>query len=411
MAFRIIFTNLTKHLKPQTSPTHLFSTLTSPAQSFRSIKSTIKSHRDPEKIAQLITSPSPVATFRRHRPLLRLAVLKLHRYNRPELIEKVINSVVASVSHDQLNSETFWTYIVVLYGEIGMIGNAHKVFDEMLERRETCSVSEKAVCAMLEVYLRNGVYDSRFQRVFSEVKEKVGVRVGVKSYNLVMRAFCEGGEIGLARKLVEKMESEEGLVPDIESYNVLLEAYLEKGGTSGFDWVVSEVLSRGLEGNLVTYNCRIMRLCKSKEVVKARELLEEMVRKGVKPNADSYNTIILWFCKVGDLESAKKVLERMVKDGYVLQPSIGYFILLRGMVEAGEFEAGVETCREILKKNWIPPFETMKGLISGLVQMSKVEAAKEVVEVMKKKLRGSAADSWKKLEATLPLPLVNKDTL
>lgn len=319
----------------------------------------------------------------------------------------MINSVVASVSNDQLNSETFWTYIVVLYGEIGMIRNAHKVFDEMLHRKETCPVSEKAVCAMLEVYLRNRVYDSRFQRVFSEVKEKVGVRVGVKSYNLVMRAFCEGGEIGLARKLVEKMENEGGVEPDIESYNVLLGAYLEKGGTSGFDWAVSEVLSKGLEGNSVTYNLRIMRLCTSKEVVKARELLDEMVTKGVKPNAESYNTIILWFCKVGDLESAKKVLERMVKDGHVLQPSIGYFILLRGMVEEGEFEAGLETCREILKKNWIPPFETMKGLINGLVQMSKVEAAKGVVEDMKKKLKGSAADSWKKLEATLPPPLVN----
>lgn len=322
-----------------------------------------------------------------------------------------MNCVIASSSDDQLNSETFWTYIVGLYGEVGMVGNAHQVFDRMLHRRETCPVSEEAVCAMLEVYLRNGVCDSRFHEVFSELKEKLGVCAGVKTYNLVMRAFCKGGEIGLARKLVEKMGREGDVVPDIESYNVLLSAYLEKGGTSGFDWAVNEVLSKGLEGNLVTYNCRITKLCKSKEVVKAKNLLDEMVMKGVKPNADSYNMIILWFCKVGDLISAKNVLERMVADGYVLQQSRGYFVLMRAMVEKGEFESGLETYKEILKKNWIPPFETMKGLINGLVQMSKVEAAKEVIEDMNKKLRGSAVDSWKRLEATLPPPLVNNSAV
>ncbi|KAL1803625.1 hypothetical protein ACET3Z_032272 [Daucus carota] len=410
MTLRILVSKLS-NLKTQTKPSHFFSTLSSPTQSFRSIKSIIKSQKDPEKIAHLFTSPSPVATYRRHRPLLRLAVLKLSRLQRPELVEKIINSVIASSSDDQLNLESFWTHIVVLYGEVGMIENAHHVFERMLHRKETCPVSEKAVCAMLEAYLSSGVCDSRFHKVFSEVKEKVGVCAGVRSYNLVMRAFCEGGEIGLARKLVEKMGMEGGVGTDIESYNVLLGAYLEKGGTSGFDWAVNEVLSRGLEGNLVTYNYRIMWLCKTKEVVKARDLLDEMVKKGVKPNADSYNTIILWSCKVGDLESAKKVLERMVKDGYVLQRSLGYFILLRGMVEAGEFEPGLDIFRESLKKNWIPPFETMKGLIIGLVQMSKVESAKQVVEETGKKLRGSAADSWKKLEATLPPPLVNNSTV
>lgn len=292
-----------------------------------------------------------------------------------------------------------------------MIGHAHQVFDKMLHRRKTCPVSEKSICAILDVYLSNKIYDFRFHRVFSEVQEKLDVSAGVKAYNLVLRAFCDGNEIGLARKLIEKMGNEGNVVPDIESFNVLLGAYLEKGGTSGFDWVVNEILNRGLEGNLVTYNYRILRLCKSKEVTKAKDLLDEMATKGVKPNVDSYTTIILWFCKVRDLESAKMVLERMVTDGYVSQPCIGYFILMRGMVEEGEFDSGLETCREILKRNWIPPFEAMKGLINGLVQMSKVEAAKEVVEDMKKKLRGSAADSWKKMEATLPSALVNNSAV
>lgn len=60
-------------------------------------------------------------------------------------------------------------------------------------------------------------------------------------------------------------------------------------------------------------------------------------------------------------------------------------------------------CKEIIRRKWVPPFEAMDGLVKGLVEMSKVEAAKEVVEKMKKRLKGNAADSWKTHEAALPL--------
>lgn len=45
----------------------------------------------------------------------------------------------------------------------------------------------------------------------------------------------------------------------------------------------------------------------------------------------------------------------------------------------------------------------MEGLVRGLVCISKVEEAKEVVEKTKKMLKGPAMDSWGKIEAALSL--------
>ncbi|XP_022934713.1 pentatricopeptide repeat-containing protein At1g61870, mitochondrial-like [Cucurbita moschata] len=128
-----------------------------------------------------------------------------------------------------------------------------------------------------------------------------------------------------------------------------------------------------------------------------------MVSKGVKPNSSSYDAIIHGYGNVGDIELATKVLKSMLEDGHVSPSSRIYYSLIRSMVKEGEFDLALETCREIIKRRWVPPFEAMEGLVRGLVCISKVEEAKEVVEKTKKMLKGPAMDSWGKIEAALSL--------
>lgn len=290
--------------------------------------------------------------------------------------------------------------MIIYYSEAGMVGDALQLFDKLVQHKP-CPFTQKLLCSVLSVYLANGIYDDRFHQAFNSVPIQLGVSHSVKSYNLALKAYCEAKEIDSARALIVKMESLGNVAPDIESYNLLLGAYLGKGGKNGFDEVVKEILNKGLEGNLTTYNYRILRLCRSKEGARAKKLLDEMISKGVKPNSATYDAIVTCFCKVGDFESAKKVLDRMGSDGCAWPPS--YFNVMRQMVEEEEFQLALDLCKEILSRKWVPPFETMEGLVNGLVKMSKKEEAKEVVEEIKSRLKGPAADAWVKVEASLPL--------
>ncbi|KAK5786523.1 hypothetical protein PVK06_041160 [Gossypium arboreum] len=62
----------------------------------------------------------------------------------------------------------------------------------------------------------------------------------------------------------------------------------------------------------------------------------------------------------------------------------------------------LEMSKEIIKRKWVPSFEAMEGLVKGLVERSKSEKAKQVVEKMKKRLK-DVLESWGKIEAALPL--------
>nr|XP_043609670.1 pentatricopeptide repeat-containing protein At1g61870, mitochondrial-like [Erigeron canadensis] len=405
MAMAAYISRITKLSISKQTPLRPFSSSSSSSPqfpSFRLLKSAIKSETDPLKIATLFESSIPIPTFRRYRPLFDLSVHKLTRSKRFDLVDRILSNTISSSPVSQLGSEGFWLRIVMLYSKAGMVDNALQVFDKMLERKK-CEVTEKSLCGVLSVLLDNKIYDEKLWKSCEEFVKKTGVKPGVKACNLMLKGYCKGGRVDEAAALVTKMESEGGVKPDIGSYNVLLGAYLDSGKKSDFDMVVKRINERGLEGNLVTYNHRILRFCKSKECVRAKKLLDEMISKGVEPDSSSYNAIIFGFCKVGDLESARNVLEKMVNDGFVKAPSFGYYTLMKHMVEEGEFNDGLEICKDIVKNRWVPPFEATKLLVNGLVKESKADEAKEIVGKFKTQLRGSALESWGKIEASLPI--------
>lgn len=290
----------------------------------------------------------------------------------------------------------------MLYSQAGMVDNALKVFDEMLQRK-SCKFTEKSLCGVLSVMIDNKIYDEKFNQTYEAFVKKLGVSPGVKSFNLILKGYVKGGRVDDAWAMINEMESKGNVKPDIDSYNVVLGGYLESGKKSGFDMVAKQVVERGLDPNLVTYNHRIMRYCKSKECVRAKKLLDEMISKGVQPDSSSYNAVIFGFCKVGDFESARKVLEKMVSDGYVKTTSFGYYTLMKHMVDEGEFDGGLKICKDIIQKKWVPPFEATKILVNGLVKDSKADEAREIVGNFKNRLRGSALESWGKIEASLPI--------
>ncbi|KAK1416355.1 hypothetical protein QVD17_32146 [Tagetes erecta] len=384
----------------QQNPIRTFSSSSTSLSSFRDLKSAIKSEQDPLKVANLFESSISIPTFRRYRPLFTLSVHKLSRSKRFDLIDRILSKSITVSPSSQLASEGFWLRIVMLYSQAGMVDNALQVFDEMLQRKN-CKATEKSLCGVLSVMLDNKIYDEKFNQTYEAFVKKLGVSPGIKSFNLILKGYVKGGRVDDAWALVNEMESKGNVKPDIDSYNVLLGGYLDSGKKSAFDMVVKQVVEKGLEPNLVTYNHRIMRYCKSKECVRAKKLLDEMISKGVKPDSSSYNAVIFGFCKVGDFDSARKVLEKMVSDGYVKTTSFGYYTLMKHMVEEGEIDGGLKICKDIIQKKWVPPFEATKILVNGLVKDSKADEAKEIVGNLKKRLRGSALESWGKIEASL----------
>ncbi|KAL3718084.1 hypothetical protein ACJRO7_003252 [Eucalyptus globulus] len=374
-----------------------------PFPSFRAVKSAILAESNPDKLAELFEQSSRFPTFRRHRPLYHLSFQKLAKARRLDLVDRLVLNQISQGGDapSSLRSEGFWIRLMMVYSNAGMVDEAMRTFDRAREAKR-CDVSEKSLCAVLSVHLNNGSI-GRVHELFEKLPRELGVTPAAAAHNLVLKAFVKDGDTEAARAWLAEMEARHQVIPNIDSYNILLGAYLKNGDFSAFDRVVKEILGKGLECNVTAYNLRIARLCKNKECARANKLLAEMIARGVKPNSACYNVVIDGFARLGDFESAKKVLDGMVRDGHVAPCSFTYYTLLQGMLREGEFDSGLEMCKEIVKRRWVPPFEAMQSLIDGLLKASKGEEAKDIVEKMKRRLKGKSLESWGKIEAALPL--------
>ncbi|KAL4186179.1 hypothetical protein AMTRI_Chr09g32500 [Amborella trichopoda] len=361
----------------------------------KNARSRIRSAGSPEEAFEVFRKASKSPRFRHDRAAFSAFVQKLAGYERFDLIEQALES------HKKPPfslMEGFIIRLILLYSEAGMVDKALDTFYQMDELE--CPRSEKSFSATLSGLLSNKRFDD-VHRLFDEIPSKFGISPTVFTYDIIIRAFCEEHLLDSAFEMLGKMEKI-GIKPDVVSYNTLIDGFLRAGDQTRVDELLKEMTEKGCAPDLVTYNLRILGFCKDKESVKAQALLEEMRSRGIRPNSRSYNAVIFGFYKEGNLEEARRVYESIPKGDE--SPNSGtYFMLIQFEIEHGNYETALELCKKSIKRKWIPPFFTMKSLIDGLVKISKVDEAKAIVEEMKKKFSGSAADSWMKVETTISL--------
>ncbi|KAI4373099.1 hypothetical protein MLD38_011262 [Melastoma candidum] len=390
--------------------------ISTPFPSFRAAKSAILAERDPDALFSLFSSNSVFPTFLHHRRLFDISFTRLSLAKRGDLVERLLLDIVNDVAPRKPSDtrgaigspdltrfaklEGFWIRIMMLYAKAGLVDQAMGVVN-LVKEKNCCPVTEKVLCAVLSVHLQNDKLED-LGNLLNTTSRNLSVTPTVLSHNLVLKGLVKKGDLDAAKHWVKDMKSKGGNeMPNMNSYCHLMDGHLKIGDFASFDQLLKEVTEMGLVWSVTTYHLKVVRLCNNKECVRANNVLIEMLEKGIKPSSASYNIVIDGFARLGDFESAKKVLERMESDCYTRPCSAAYFSLIRNMVRKGEIDSALEVFKQIAKRKWVPPSVVVKGLVDGLVERTRAEEAKEVIETTKKRLKGKAMGSWGKIETLL----------
>ncbi|KAM2469089.1 hypothetical protein PS1_010704 [Malus domestica] len=98
--------------------------------------------------------------------------------------------------------------------------------------------------------------------------------------------------------------------------------------------MVSEMVSKGIDPDEITYNSLISCLCRDRMVNEAIGLLVDMESGGFQPTVISYNIVLLGLCKTRRIVDAIEVLAAMVEKG--CRPNeTTYTLLIEGIGFAG----------------------------------------------------------------------------
>ncbi|CAD6999056.1 leucine-rich PPR motif-containing protein, mitochondrial [Ceratitis capitata] len=135
---------------------------------------------------------------------------------------------------------------------------------------------------------------------------------------------------------------------DISHYNALLRVYLENEHQFSPTDFLSEIESKNIEPNRVTYQRLIARYCQQGDIDGATRILEFMRSKNLPVNENVFNSLILGHSQANDLESAKGILTVMKQAN--LEPSADtYTTLLCCYARHGDIDAILNTLDECEK--------------------------------------------------------------
>ncbi|XP_037957314.1 leucine-rich PPR motif-containing protein, mitochondrial [Teleopsis dalmanni] len=132
---------------------------------------------------------------------------------------------------------------------------------------------------------------------------------------------------------------------DISHYNALLRVYLENEHQFSPTDFLSEIESKNIEPNRVTYQRLITRYCQQGDIEGATRILEFMREKNLPVNENVFNSLILGHSQANDLESAKGILTVMAQAGLELSADT-YTTLLCAFGRHGDIESILKTLEE-----------------------------------------------------------------
>ncbi|XP_048569536.1 pentatricopeptide repeat-containing protein At1g77405 [Triticum urartu] len=204
-------------------------------------------------------------------------------------------------------------------------------------------------------------------------------------HNTLLAALCRNGRFKEARFLLDQMERPGARCrPDSYTYTVLISWYCRIGAGTGCRKAARRRIyeagrlfrrmgEKGLEPDVVTYNCYINGLCKTYRVERAHEVFDEMVKKGCLPNRVTYNSFVRYYCAVNKVDKAVEWMREMVARGHGMATSSTYTPLIHSLYESGRIGDARRFMIEMAESGHLPREHTYK-LVKDATEKADEEA-------------------------------------
>ncbi|KAI4298667.1 hypothetical protein L6164_032200 [Bauhinia variegata] len=352
----------------------------------------LKNEENPERILDICRAATLTDT-NLDKFALSLSISRLSESNYFEGIRQLLEELK---TRPGLRNERFLSHAIALYGEANMLDHAIRSFEQMDELGIPRSAKSLEALILACVLAKNY---KEVSRIYVEFPKIYGIEPNLYVYNLVIKAFCESGSSSSAYSILAEMDKKNVKPNDITFGNMFVGFYKEEK-LEDVEKVLKLMEEYGIRPGVDMYNIRIKSLCTLNRSSDAKALVDGMISRGIEPNSVTYRRLIHGFCLEGNLEEANKLFTDIKGRGR--KPDVEcYFDLIHFLCLRGDFEAALDICRESMKQDWFPNFETMRILVKGLASISKVDDARRLIKKIKKKFKSNTT-RWNEIEAGLP---------
>ncbi|KDP39911.1 hypothetical protein JCGZ_03442 [Jatropha curcas] len=243
-------------------------------------------------------------------------------------------------------------------------------------RAEKCVVSVKTFKIVLNL-CKEGRLANEALLVLRKMPE-FDLRADTNVYNIVIRLFCDKGNMDMAQKLMEEM----GLIdlyPDMVTYISMIKGFSDVGRLDEASRLFKLMRGHGCLPNVVAYSTLLDGILRFGTVERALELLEEMEKDGgdCSPNLLTYTSVIQNLCEKGGSLDAFAILDRM--EAFGCAPNrVTVSTFIKGLCMDGHVEEAYKLIDRVVVGGSVSYGDCCSSLVVCLIRIKKVEEAEKL---------------------------------
>ncbi|TKY57043.1 Pentatricopeptide repeat-containing protein mitochondrial [Spatholobus suberectus] len=274
-------------------------------------------------------------------------------------------------------------------------------------------------------------------RAFHDIDAFADTKTTPDDFCVLLDTLCKYGHVKLAAEVFNRNKNR--FVPDVKVYTVLIYGWCKLGRVKTAKAFLSEMVERGIEPNVVTYNVLLNGVCRKvslhpeerfeRTVRNAEEVFDEMRRSGIEPDVTSfsivlhvysrahkpqlvldklgamkekgicpnvvvYTSVIKCLASCGRLEDAEMLLEEMVREG-VSPCAATYNCFFKEYRGRKDGESALKMFKRMKEDGLCAPSShTYVILIRMFLRLNMIKVAKEMWDDMKATRAGPDLDLY-----------------
>lgn len=336
----------------------------------------------------------------------------LQAYERAGRIDKVPLILNGSFSQHVLNDQTSCSILVMAYVKNGLVDDAIKVlgskkwkdpaFEDNLYHLLICSCKELGdldnavkifslmpnaknkpnlhiLCTMIDIYCVLGQF-TEAETLYLKLKSS-GVALDMIGFSIIVRMFVKAGSLKDACRVLEMMEKEEDIVPDIYLFRDMLRIYQKCNMQDKLENLYYRILKSGVAWDQEMYNCVINCCARALPVDELSKIFDRMLQHGFAPNTITFNVMLDVYGKAKLFKKVKKLFQMAKARGLV--DVISYNTIISAYGQNKDFKKMSSTVQEMKFNGFSVSLEAYNCMLDAYGKEGQMEKFRSVLQRMK----------------------------
>lgn len=293
------------------------------------------------------------------------------------LVDDTMKVLRAKLWKDPQFEDNLYHLLICSCKELGHLENAVTIYNQM--PRHDGKPNKHIMCTMIDIYSIMGLF-SEAEKVYVELKSS-GIALDMIAYAIAVRMYVKAGSLEDACSVLDAMEKQEGIFPDVYMLRDMLRIYQRCGKLDKLKDLYYQILKTGVTWDQEMYNCVINCCSRALPIDEISEIFDEMLRRGFVPNTITFNVMLDVYGKAKLLKKARKLF--LMAQKWDLVDTISYNTIIAAYGRNKDFKSMYSTVQEMQFKGFSVSLEVYNSMLDAYGKESQMERFRSVLQRMK----------------------------